>query len=79
MMDLRLPVGTFFLIVGAILAVHGIVSPHPVEGYLLDRDWGGCLVVFGALMTFFGWRGQKADDEYDEAADAKETAAAPKG
>jgi hypothetical protein len=61
MLDLRLPVGLFFLIVGAILLVDGLVHPIITPGVhlVLNRDWGVCLLVFAALMTFFGVRGQR--------------------
>ncbi len=61
MLDLRLPVGFFFLLVGAILTVDGLMHPIAVPGVsiVLNRDWGIVLLVFGCLMAFFGWRAQK--------------------
>ena len=70
MLDLRLPVGIFFLIVGAILTVDGLIHPilTPGVSLVLNRDWGLLLLIFGALMTVFGARAQKrlpaaTDDE----------------
>ena len=67
MLDLRLPVGLFFLIIGAILLVDGLLHPILTPGVpiVLNRDWGACLLVFGAIMTFFGARAQRenTDDE----------------
>ncbi len=70
MLDLRLPVGIFFLIIGAILTVDGLLHPIQTPGVnlVLNRDWGLLLLVFGALMTGFGARAQRAlpsvpDDE----------------
>jgi hypothetical protein len=59
MLDLRLPVGLFFLLIGAILAVDGLIQPIRTPGInmVLNRDWGLCLLLFGAAMTFFGARG----------------------
>lgn len=56
MLDLRLPVGLFFLLVGAILAVDGLLHPVKTAGVnlVLNRDWGLCLLLFGAAMTAFG-------------------------
>lgn len=61
MLDLRLPVGVFFLIIGAILMVDGLFHPIQTAGVnlILNRDWGLCLLVFGALMTAFGAKAQR--------------------
>lgn len=61
MLDLRLPVGIFFLIIGAILAVDGLIHPVHTKGLslVLNLDWGLCLVVFGLLMTVFGAAAQR--------------------
>jgi hypothetical protein len=62
MLDLRLPVGIFFTIVGAVLMIDGLVHPIHTPGvsFILNRDWGFCLLVFGLLMGWFGYRAQKA-------------------
>jgi hypothetical protein len=55
MMDLRLPIGYFFLINGAILVAMGLVQP--VDTALgdmkinLNLDWGLVMFAFGAFMT----------------------------
>jgi hypothetical protein len=61
MLDLRLPVGIFFLIIGVILALDGLIHPVMTPGvpFVLNRDWGFCLIVFGGLMTAFGAVAQK--------------------
>lgn len=61
MLDLRLPVGIFFLLVGAILGIDGLLHPitAPSVNIVLNRDWGAFLFVFGVLMAFFGWRAQQ--------------------
>jgi hypothetical protein len=57
MIDLRLPVGIFFFIVGVILTITGLT--HPVHtsalSFSLNLGWGIILLIFGALMTVFGW------------------------
>ncbi len=65
MLDLRLPVGLFFLLVGLILLIDGLLHPIFTPGVhlVLNRDWGACLLIFGAIMTFFGARGQRANPE----------------
>ena len=61
MLDLRLPVGLFFLLIGAILGIDGLIHPIRTVGVnlVLNRDWGAFLFLFGAVMTAFGARAQK--------------------
>ncbi len=56
MIDLRIPVGLFFSVIGAVLAVDGSLHPAFPPGVALNinRDWGIVLFVFGALMTMLG-------------------------
>ena len=55
-MDLRKPIGYFFLLLGMILAVYGFITKGDVEMYQLSLDininliWGAVLIVFGLLM-----------------------------
>ena len=75
MLDLRLPVGIFFLIIGAILAVDGLINPIQTPGVnlVLNRDWGFCLVVFGLLMAGFGWAAQRRGATSGGSEDARPT------
>jgi hypothetical protein len=61
MLDLRLPVGIFFLIIGAILTISGLVHPVMSAGPAvnLNLDWGIILLIFGALMAGFGAAAQR--------------------
>ncbi len=61
MLDLRMPVGLFFLLIGAILGVDGLMHPIKTPGVdlVLNRDWGAFLFLFGAVMTAFGARAQR--------------------
>ena len=56
MLDLRLPIGVFFLIIGAILAVYGMTHTFITPGVSVPVEpiYGGALVLFGAVMTLFG-------------------------
>jgi len=73
MFDLRLPIGVFFLIIGALLAVYGAVKPFSPEGVSLnvDLDWGIVLAIFGALMAVFGWLAQRSGENTGGTAAAK--------
>ena len=55
-MDLRKPIGYFFLLLGLILAVYGMITKGDAEMYHRSLDlninliWGGVLIVFGLVM-----------------------------
>ncbi len=59
MIDLRLPIGIFFILVGVIITIYALVSPayvpHIKEHINIDLYWGLVLLVFGIPMTIFGW------------------------
>ncbi len=52
--DIRIPIGTMFAILGAILTVYGLVSDSEVYqrslGVNVNLIWGITLLVFGGLM-----------------------------
>ena len=63
-MDLRLPMGLLFAILGAILMFHGAVSSPALYtqslGINVDLIWGGVLLAFGLLMLALAWKGRQA-------------------
>ncbi len=67
MIDLRLPIGLFFLCVGLIMTGFGLFSPHNIphinQQINVDLYWGVVLLLFGGVMTVFGMKGQKAITE----------------
>jgi len=63
-LDLRIPMGMMFTLVGAILSVFGLVTMgNPMYerslGINANLDWGLVLLAFGLIMFFFGRRGQR--------------------
>jgi hypothetical protein len=64
-MDIRIPIGLLFVILGAILAILGIVTANDAELYArsLGRNvnlWTGLLMlVFGGLMLLFPLLGKR--------------------
>ena len=52
--DIRLPLGILFLLLGSILVIYGLVGDSSLYqqslGINVNLDWGGVLVAFGALM-----------------------------
>jgi hypothetical protein len=55
-MDLRLPLGLFFLIVGVLLAAYGLVSDRAIYvaslGHNVNLYWGIVMAIFGAAMAY---------------------------
>jgi multisubunit Na+/H+ antiporter MnhG subunit len=72
MLDLRLPMGLMFTIVGAILTIYGAVTFNQPDiykcslGINIDLWWGAVLTLFGAAMLFMAWRAKPAPDAKDE-------------
>ena len=62
-LDLRLPIGLMFTIVGAMLAVFGLVSDDAIYGRSLGINvnlwWGLVLMAFGLVMLTFAIRAAK--------------------
>jgi hypothetical protein len=53
-LDIRLPIGLMFSLVGVLLLGYGFISPKEIYsaslGININLIWGGVLVVFGGLM-----------------------------
>jgi hypothetical protein len=63
-LDLRIPMGLMFTLVGLILSVFGLMTMgDPMYGKSgglnANLDWGVVLLVFGGTMFLLGRRGQK--------------------
>ena len=63
-LDLRIPMGLMFLLVGLILTVFGMVTTgSPIYarslGINANLDWGLVLLAFGGTMYLLGRRGQR--------------------
>ncbi len=66
-LDIRVPLGLIFLITGGIMSVFGFFTRNSSiyqksMGVNLNLGWGGVMLVFGALMFFFGRRQKWQDD-----------------
>ena len=63
-LDLRVPMGMMFTIVGAILTLQGLFTRGSAiyeqsVGVNINLDWGIVMLVFGVLMYLLGKRGQR--------------------
>jgi hypothetical protein len=62
--DIRLPLGILFLLLGLILVVYGAASDPSLYrqslGINVNFDWGIVLLIFGTLMFALSRRGARA-------------------
>lgn len=65
-LDIRLPIGMMFSLLGALLAIYGCVTNSDAMyqaslGININLVWGGVLFVFGVVMLAFALkdRGRK--------------------
>ena len=70
-LDVRTPIGGMFTLIGAILAIYGLVSDKSVYSRSLDINinlwWGLVMLVFGVLMLALA---RRANQEARKAAAA---------
>jgi hypothetical protein len=64
MLDVRLPIGLLFSLIGVALTIFGLVSDRTLYarslGHNVNLWWGLALLIFGLVFTFFGWRAHAA-------------------
>ena len=65
-LDLRLPLGLMFSIIGIILLGYGLLTWGSVQyalslGLNVNLGWGLVMLVFGSTMFLFGWRSRGRD------------------
>jgi len=62
-LDIRLPIGGLFSILGVLLAGYGLVSDQGIYERSLEINvnlwWGVALLVFGVVMVGLGRRGTR--------------------
>jgi hypothetical protein len=64
-LDIRLPIGMMFSLIGAVMVIYGFVTGSNKELYQRSLDininlwWGLLLLVFGLVMLLLAWRGRK--------------------
>lgn len=66
-LDIRWPIGLMFSIVGALMAIYGLLTgSSDIYKRSLDINvnlyWGLLLLVFGAFMLVMAWRGGKREE-----------------
>ena len=62
--DIRLPIGVLFTLLGLMLCIFGLVSDPAIYrlslGININLGWGAVLLVFGLVMLWLGRRGGTA-------------------
>ena len=64
-LDICLPIGLMFSLVGAMLTIFGLITSASREMYKRSLDinvnlwWGLFLLVFGGLMLLYAWKNSK--------------------
>jgi hypothetical protein len=57
-LDIRLPIGLLFTLLGAVLVGFGLLSDPAIYqrslGHNINLDWGAVLLVFGVVMLVLG-------------------------
>ena len=62
-LDIRQPMGLMFTLVGALLALYGLVAGTTAGGaawFNIDAWWGGLLTLFGVAMLGLAARARRA-------------------
>jgi hypothetical protein len=81
-LDIRIPLGLVFLLIGGIMGIFGLYTHGDAAlyqkslGININLVWGSLMFAFGAIMFFFGKR-HKAPDALATPADA-DAAAKPR-
>ena len=67
-LDIRIPLGLIFLIIGGLMSGYGFFTRHAAAvyersmGVNLNLTWGGLMFVFGLIMFLVGRRQKWQDD-----------------
>lgn len=60
-LDIRLPIGAMFTLVGSILVLYGLLGDKSIYqrslGINVNLGWGAVLLCFGVVMLVLGRRG----------------------
>ena len=60
--DIRIPIGVLFVVLGALLALYGVMTLGDAALYArslsvdINLWWGGAMLLFGAVMYLLGHR-----------------------
>ena len=67
-LDIRLPIGGLFTVLGLLLAGYGLVSEKALYerslGINVNLEWGLVMLIFGVIMVALGRRGTGDGDAH---------------
>ena len=58
-LDIRVPTGGMFILLGLLLVGTGVVTHQESMGINVNLYWGLVMLAFGATMLGFGWRASR--------------------
>ena len=67
-LDIRIPLGLIFLLIGGLMTIYGFVTRNAADiyqksmGVNLNLTWGLIMFVFGLVMFYMGRRQKWQDD-----------------
>jgi multisubunit Na+/H+ antiporter MnhG subunit len=70
-LDIRIPLGLIFLIIGGLMTLYGIITRNAADLYAkslgvnINFIWGIVMLLFGLIMFYFGRRQRWQDDPVD--------------
>lgn len=76
-LDIRLPIGLMFAIIGLILIAYGLFTGGDSEMYArslainINLWWGIVMLAFGTLMLILGLRGAKSSTPTDASSEGR--------
>lgn len=74
-LDIRLPIGLMFTLLGALLVIFGLIADqrtlHNSLGINVNLWWGLVMLVFGGVMTLLGRRGTASVRLAEDSAEGK--------
>ena len=64
-LDIRIPIGLMFAMLGVLLSGYGVISDHAIYakslGINVNLGWGLVLLAFGVVMLVLARRGRRAN------------------
>ena len=75
-LDIRIPIGLLFIVLGAILAIYGPLASQQIYddhslGINVNLWWGLVMLAFGAFMFVMGRRGTSAVQSSEESPEGR--------
>ncbi|MEN3333152.1 MAG: hypothetical protein V7641_2517 [Blastocatellia bacterium] len=74
-LDIRLPIGLMFSILGALLVIYGLVGDKAMYarslGVNINLSWGIVMFIFGMVMLILGRRGTSAMRSAEQSAEGR--------